>query len=205
MAKKRSRKRSGTKSSERLTLRAYAERRGVSPEAVSKAIRRGALTTSVEKTASGRWSIDPVAADEEWGRRTNAAKSRGRDVPRPEIVPEEDLEELDLDQLERLISKYRGDLPAQQAFKFEVDARAKLLALKERQGQLVDAEEVRRHGFELSRTCRDQILGIPARLAPELAAETDPFKIHQALERELAEALNALADGFKKIRLRRSA
>lgn len=205
MAKKRSRKSSGAKVAERLTLRAYAEHRGVSPEAVRKAIARGSLTESVEKAPSGRWSIDPAAADDEWARRTNAAKSREVGTSRPAIIPQEDLDALDLDQLERLLGKHRGDLPAQQAFKFEVDARAKLLALKERQGQLVDAEEVRRQGFELSRTCRDQILGVPSRLAPELAAETDPFKVHQVLERELAEALAALADGFKKIRLRRSA
>jgi hypothetical protein len=63
----------------------------------------------------------------------------------------------------------------------------------ERSGTLVNAEEVRRSAFKLARQARDGMLNIADRVAADLAAETDAFKVHARLTKEIREALSALA------------
>lgn len=62
-----------------------------------------------------------------------------------------------------------------------------------REGQLVEADRATREAFEFARTVRENVLNVPARLAAELAAETDSTRVHLALERALREALEATA------------
>jgi hypothetical protein len=62
-----------------------------------------------------------------------------------------------------------------------------------REGQLVEADRATREAFEFARTVRENILNVPARLAAELAAESDSTRVHLALERALREALEATA------------
>jgi hypothetical protein len=73
--------------------------------------------------------------------------------------------------------------------------RAKLVELEyeERVGTLVRKDEVEKEQFRLGRLVRDGILNIPSRLAGILAAETDQRKVHDLLETELRQALEALA------------
>jgi hypothetical protein len=69
------------------------------------------------------------------------------------------------------------------------------LDLAEREGQLVEAQKERAAGFEEARRWRDLLLGIPVRIAADLAAESDPAAVSIILERALVEALTGLADG----------
>lgn len=73
--------------------------------------------------------------------------------------------------------------------------RAKLVELEyeERIGTLVRKEEVERESFRVGRLVRDGVLNVPARLAGILAAESDQRKVHDLLEKELRQALEALA------------
>jgi hypothetical protein len=57
-------------------VREYAERRGVSVQAIYKAIRGGRLVRSVRKRG-GQSEVDPEVADQEWAARTNPAMQRG--------------------------------------------------------------------------------------------------------------------------------
>lgn len=73
--------------------------------------------------------------------------------------------------------------------------RAKMAQLEyeEKCGQLIRADEVEQAAFRMSRQVRDAILSIPARLAGILAAESEQRRIHELLEQELRQALEALA------------
>ena len=68
------------------------------------------------------------------------------------------------------------------------------LKLGVRRGQLLDAREVERATFEVARTIRDGVQNIPHRLSHELAAETDPAKVHARLAEEIDNALTKIAD-----------
>jgi hypothetical protein len=71
------------------------------------------------------------------------------------------------------------------------------LDLSEREGQLVDAEEMKKAVFERGRRVRDLLMGIPVRIAADLAAEDDPAAVSILLERALVEALGGLNDAVQ--------
>jgi hypothetical protein len=66
------------------------------------------------------------------------------------------------------------------------------LDLAEREGQLVDVKSAKMAVFEKGRRIRDLLLGIPARAAADLAAESDPAAVAILLEKALVEALEGL-------------
>ena len=68
------------------------------------------------------------------------------------------------------------------------------LDLAARQGELVARARVENAAYATSRQLRDSILGLPARIAPELAVITDAF----ALEVALKTALRDVLEGFVK-------
>ena len=71
------------------------------------------------------------------------------------------------------------------------------LDVAEREGQLVDADEMKKAVFERGRRVRDLLLGLPVRIAADLAAEGDPARVSILLERSLVEALGGIADAFQ--------
>lgn len=80
-----------------------------------------------------------------------------------------------------------------QAKKEEFRAKLVELEYEERVGTLVRKDEVEKEMFRIGRLVRDAVLNVPARLAGILAAETDQRKVHDQLETELRQALEALA------------
>lgn len=75
--------------------------------------------------------------------------------------------------------------------------RAQLLELElaEKQGKLIDADAVRRATTNKARIARDAMLSLPTRIAAELAAETDPGKVHDRLVAEIRTICAELAAG----------
>lgn len=61
-------------------------------------------------------------------------------------------------------------------------------------GKLIPADEVDSEWFKLARLVRDTMLNIPARIAGQLAHETDQRKVQDLLEAEIVQALEALSD-----------
>ncbi len=59
-------------------------------------------------------------------------------------------------------------------------------------GVLVPAAGVRKAAFDTARALRDKLLGIPDRVAPLLAAERDPVRVHAALTSEITRTLHEL-------------
>lgn len=68
------------------------------------------------------------------------------------------------------------------------------LELRVRREELVGAAAVRRQLARSSQAVRDGILAVPHRVAPVVAAETDPDKVFARLVDELVSSLTALAD-----------
>ena len=71
-------------------------------------------------------------------------------------------------------------------------ARLAKLEFEERSGKLVDADGVRAQFFALGRRAQQNVLGVPDRLSPILAGESDAAEIHRLLTEELTRALAEL-------------
>jgi hypothetical protein len=66
-------------------------------------------------------------------------------------------------------------------------------------GALVPAKDVTTAAFEKARTVRDQLLNIPSRVSPILAAETNAAKVHEILDKEIRQALEVLSAGLNQV------
>lgn len=60
-------------------------------------------------------------------------------------------------------------------------------------GLLVYAADVRETAFESGRMLRDQLLNIPARVSPIIAAERDTKKVNEILTHEIRQCLETIA------------
>ena len=77
--------------------------------------------------------------------------------------------------------------------KLEIETEILETRLHQLEGELVPLQDLRKHNFEIARTLRDRILGIPERLGSLLAAERDANKVENLLAAELRAILTTLA------------
>lgn len=166
-----------------VTLTAYAKSKGVSVEAVSKAVRVGRLSKSVVFDAKSRPRVIPELADQEWVANTDSAQQRVPAVapPRPEPEPEQAPAARD----EPKTATFQQARTLREAYM----ARLAKLEFDEKSGLLVKADAVKNEAFRTARIVRDNLLNIPDRIAAELANETNQFKVHQRLTQEIRRAL----------------
>ena len=80
-------------------------------------------------------------------------------------------------------------------------ARLRKLEYETRSGKLIPADEVKVQWFRLARQIRDKLLGLPAKLAPQLAALAEVRQVRELLAVEIEAVLRGLQDD---IRYRRS-
>lgn len=162
-----------------VTAAEYARRRGITQEAVRKAIQGGRLVECVVTNERGRQRIIPSVADAEWDKNTQHHRNT---KPQPEQRVDDDL----LD-----IPNFNESRAKREAYQAEL-AR---LDYEEKQGTLVNAEAVKKEAFRTARLVRDAMLNIADRIASELASETDSFAVHKKLTNEIRTALHgALGD-----------
>ena len=152
-----------------LSQAAYARHRGVSREAVNRAIREGRIPVG----ANGR--INPAEADAAWERNT---------TPRPDAHPAPALAGGDTEPMSLNEARTRHE-----------SAKAKLaeLELGERSGQLIPVSEMRDVAFRASRAARDLLQSIPDRVAEVLLGQTDANEIRRLLHDEIGRAVDELA------------
>ena len=81
------------------------------------------------------------------------------------------------------------------AEKVMLEARRARLDLDEREGKLVAVATIERSWFELTRRTRDRLMTVAARLAGEIAAETDARVCERRIDEEIRGALSALVPG----------
>lgn len=166
-----------------VTLTAYAKSKGVSTEAVSKAVRVGRLSKSVVFDAKSRPRVIPELADQEWVANTDSAQQRMPAVAPPRQEPEPEQAPAARD--EPKTATFQQARTLREAYM----ARLAKLEFDEKSGLLVKADAVKNEAFKVARTVRDNMLNIPDRIAAELANETNQFKIHQRLTQEIRRAL----------------
>lgn len=160
-----------------LSQSAYARRRGVSAEAVSKAIAEGRLRDSVVVVDGHGKIADAELADREWEENTRPRS----DEPRAALP--RDLPEYYAARAVREGSAARRE--AAQADIAEID-------LAKRRGQLIDADEARADVLAAYSLVKTRLLGVPSLVAqrlPHLAVEVQP--VVDALIREALEELSA--------------
>lgn len=190
-SKKRARRRKA-RSPERISLKEYARRRGVTPRAVRRAIEEGRISAAAERE-SRAWAIDAELADRLWAGSTDPALQRGQDAGAgggqsgypPGPPGEGAVGEADFGRDEEFM-KARARRESWQA-----DLAA--LRAQEQAAELCRVSAVRRSGFDHARRTRNKMLSIPARVSARLAAETDSAEIHRILTEEVTLALQELA------------
>lgn len=155
-----------------ITIRDYAKRKGVTRQAINKAINSGRLSKSIIKK-DDQIFLDADLADAEYEVNTNKEKSR-----KPENIGESFSRGIQGDDQKALAMNSRNAL---------VTYKAKLAQLEynERMGLLVEAQKVRDEMFKTGRVLRDSLLNIADRLGPELVGITDPKIIHKKIKDEI--------------------
>lgn len=169
---------------------AYAKHRGVTPAAVTTAIKSGRIADAVV-TQNGKQLIDLEKADALWSRNTLQQPPPTTVGPAPAAPTARQLRQF----IESLPEDQIPDLNESRARREHYQAeKAKQEALQGR-AELVPAIDVRKEAFALARAVRDKLMGIADRLAPQLAATQDARVCHHLLSEEIRVALRGLADG----------
>lgn len=179
----------------------YARSRGVTPAAVTQAIKCGRIRAAVV-TQHGKELIDFDKANELWEKNTLQGPPqirRGRNsAPLPSVSAQALAATTD-QQLQALIQGLPEDqIPdlndSRARREHYLAEKARLEALRGRE-ELVPAADVKAEAFALARSVRDGMLRVADRLAPMLAATTDARETHRLLTEEIRVALRGLADG----------
>lgn len=176
-----------------LTLTAYAQRRGVSCMAVSKAVKKGRLSKSVIRDEQGRpWVVDPELADREWVGATDMSKApaymREREEPSRGGRPRKGAPPLEV-----AAGGEGPSLAEATAAKNHWQAELARLKYQREAGELVAAAEVRGRLEKVFRACVTKLLAVPSR-AKQALPHLSPADLAE-LERLQREALEELASG----------
>ena len=171
-----------------ISIRAYAQQRGVSHEAVRKAITSG----RIQKEPDG--SIDPIKADAQWDRHTRTAQptTPKASTSRPSASPAPP------SQMPSASDDTRGvDYHKARAVRETYSARLAKLEFEERTGKLISKDQVDIKYFQLARQLRDRMQQIPRKVAPEIVAlvvaDPDVRGVTDILDVAIREALEDLA------------
>lgn len=154
-----------------LSTEDYARHRGIAARSVRQAIEEGRLARAVRR--EGRfYVINRDMADIEWKGSTDLARG-GKRQP----------------------GNHGLDYAEARRRRVIIEAALLKLEVAEREAQLVEAAAVetsrRREVLEVEA----QLLRLPDKLAPAIAAETDAFRVHALMTAAIREALERLAAG----------
>ncbi|MBL0319650.1 MAG: hypothetical protein IPP74_10255 [Alphaproteobacteria bacterium] len=155
-----------------ISLKDYAARKGVTRQAIIKAINSGRLSKSVIKKGKLIY-LDEELANAEYEINTNKEKSRKHDN-----IGEDFVKGIQGGDQKNVAMAARNAL---------ITYKAKIAQLEynERMGLLVEAQKVRDEMFKTGRVLRDSLLNIADRLGPELVGITDPKIIHKKIKDEI--------------------
>ena len=182
-----------------LSIRAYAQHRGVSHTAVAKAVSAGRISKKPDGT------IDPATADAQWDRNTlpsqslntTAGKAAARvetsQVSTPVSTPVSTRDAQAPPETRSAAPDYQTSRAIREAY----TARLAKLDYEERTGKLLNADEVKVKHFNLARMLRDRLLQIPRKVAPDVVAlvvaSPDVRGVTDILEAAIRETLEELS------------
>jgi hypothetical protein len=159
-----------------MTQADYARHRGVSRQAISKAVAAGKIPVK------DGGLIDPAEADFARGEtRERINLGEGQMRPAAPEVPD------DRPSSTAKLTEYKA---------YDAGYRAKLtqLELQKQIGKLCDKAEVDRHTFDVQRRLRDRMLSVGGNCAERLAVLDDPAVIQALIDDEIRKQLAGLAD-----------
>lgn len=170
-----------------LNLSEFAKLMGVTRQAISYAVKRGKIKT---KMLGKTRMVHGVRATKEWEKNIDPkASAKGRKPKNKKSLTEKQIENAP----EFKPKTYEGFTMADAERQDKVyKARLSQLKYLEQAGQLVKIDKIQRQAFETGRKIRDALMGLPTRLAHELAVETDPHKLEIRLTKELTDVLDRI-------------
>lgn len=168
-----------------MSLRSYAKRRGVSPMAVSLAVKSGRLSKSVARDENNQPKIsDPELADQEWQTNTDYSDAplcagASETSAATDVAPSADLpDDLTVSSAAARQKHWQAKLAEQ---KFQVAAK-----------QLLDASEVKREWTDILSQTRTKLLSVPTMLKQAIPhLTTDDVLL---VEKIVRDALQDLVD-----------
>ena len=160
-----------------------ARKLGVSRQAVHDLVKRGII----QKTDHG--FIDEAAAIEAISNQVRPSSKISQTLaeqatPAQQIPPEHAAAAAD----QETATSYHVAKTLREA----AEARIAQLKLAELKGELIRVDAIRSALSSVISAAREALLQIPARLAPVVAAESDPAAVHQAIDKEIHAALAQL-------------
>ena len=159
----------------------YARHRGCSKVAVGKAVKAARISL-----VNGK--IDPAVADIQWEKNSRARASAHTPA------------QLLLDATPANAEPTKADDYMHNRNRREAaEAERAELSLAEDKGQLIRVDAVKAAVASVFSATRDALLQIPARLGPQLAAESDASKAQTMLHSEIHQALQLLAGATERV------
>lgn len=204
-----------------ISMTELCKQTGVSRQTLQKEIAAGRLTVA-ERGPRNSLLFDPAVALKEipverrkYLSRHRKGRNKGgrprKKAPAPDALIEGDFsnipdvgnfgDKFDLDVILHGIDEMSPDGQLNRADLAVKLARARLgaLAVKEKEGQLVAVEEVRKYLARLAAQALGALIPIPGRLAEQFSAMTNANKIHELIEDEINRAIQIFHDamGYK--------
>lgn len=190
---------------EKLSIREFAKRVGVTDVAVGKAIKAGKIVDAIDWTNPKRPKIDPELALKEWGKnydpsyhRTDKVTERlgsTSDTPEPKRAPRKSTtsakEPPSGEPQPTSGGKSLAELKRQTA---EVRLHREALELKQKRGELVDKQKVYRALFSAGQEARTAFQAIPDRVIDDILAAKTRNEAHGILFNAIADTLEMLSD-----------
>lgn len=176
-----------------ITCSALARELNVTPAAVTKA--KGGRIKAAVVVRDGKELLDREQALLLW-RENTRPRGRGRtadvsEAPKLEAPPSPgDLQAYIAGLPEDSIPGVDVSVQRKEHYNAEL---ARLKALKER-NEAVNLADVRLEAASLGRTIRDNVIGVVAKVSPQLAATMDVREVSRLLEAELRVALRVVAE-----------
>ena len=185
-----------------VTLREFARRVGVSLTAVQKGVKNGRIEAITDDTGKIT-GIDYQSQADAWTANSKHPQKRphnpGGGRPRNDGLPPATPQAVGGDRLPR----EKTQAPAGQMTMAEVQRARELvklqidnLKLREAQGELVSAAEVKKQGHALATGIISALYNIPDRCADEIAGMSDPHAIHKLLLQEIDNAVEAIRKAY---------
>ena len=188
-----------------VTLREFARRIGVSLTAIQKGVKTGRIQAITDPGTGKITGIDFESQAPAWSANSKHPQKRPHNIsggrPRNDGLPPADPQTVGGDRLPGRSSPAKGDASpppgqmtmaevqrAREIVKLQIDN----LKLREAQGELVSAAEVKKQGHALAAGIISSLYNIPDRCADEIAGMSDPHAIHKLLLTEIDNAVEAI-------------
>lgn len=186
--------------SERLSIRKFAELRGVSDTAIRKAIKAGKIVGGVAYDGGIPYILADIATQElsMYESRARAPRAVPDKPPAPQLVtaprePRPPVPPPYVPPTEAPVPP-KGSLAAAKLHKAQVDAKRAEVGLKKELGLLIEKDKVYAALFDLANKIKQNLTTIPDRFIDEVRTAPSRNDAHTILANAIAEALEKLAD-----------